>query len=86
MLEKLWRSAKDSDYTSPGFYPWGCGSAWISYAFALSRGGRSRKEEAAVTSSIHGDTRLHHLWRGIGLSCEGSCQSAPPDRYLMLVK
>lgn len=86
MLEKLWRSAKDNDYSSPAFYPWGCGSALILYVFALSRGGKSRKEKTAVTSSIRGDAVLHHLWRGIGLICEGSCQSAPPDHYLILVK
>lgn len=79
MLKKLCRSAKDNDYTSPGFYPWVSGSVWVLYAFVLSREGRSRKEEIAATSSVCGDAVLHHLWRGIGLSCEGSCQSAPPD-------
>lgn len=72
--------------SSPGFYPWVSGSAWVSYAFVLSREGRSRKEETTVTSSMYGDAVPHHLWRMTGLSCEGSCQSAPPDHYLMLVK
>lgn len=85
MLKKLCKSAKDNDCTSPEFYPWVSGSMWVLYAFVLSRGGGSRKEIAA-TSSIHRDAELNNLWRGIGLSCEDSCQSAPPDQYLMLVK
>lgn len=59
VLKKLWRSAKNNGYRSPGFYPWVSGSAWVLYAFVLSRGGRSRKEETAVTSSIHGDAMVY---------------------------
>lgn len=79
MLKKLCRSAKDNDYTCPGFYPMVSGSVCVLCPFVLSREVRSRKEEIAATPSIRGDAVLHHLWRGIGLSCEGSCQSAPPD-------
>lgn len=85
-LKKLWRPAKDNEYASPRFYLRVSDSAWVSYAFVPSRGGISGEEETAVTSSIRGDAPLHHLWRGVGLRCEGSCQSAPPDCYLMLVK
>lgn len=86
MLKKLCRSAKDNDYTSSGFYPWVSRSTWVSYTLVLSRGGRRRKEEIAATSSFHGDAVLHHLCREIGLRCEGSYQSAPPDQCLVLVK
>lgn len=30
--------------SSPGFYPWVSGSAWVSYAFVLSREGEAGKK------------------------------------------